>query len=61
MDKQGIGIPMWTDCAPFLVNLNNLYLFALEHQWICRMQETGEVEREYIDDLLAVDDDAREN
>ena len=52
--KQGIGIPM-----------ANLDLFALEHQWICRMNETGEVERarkcnavyRYIDDLLAVDDD----
>jgi hypothetical protein len=60
--KQDIGIPMGTDCAPFLANL---YLFALEHQWISKLQETGQVERarncsmvyRYIDDLLAVDDD----
>ena len=60
--KQDIGIPMGTDCAPFLANL---YLFALEHQWICKMQETGQIEKarkcntvyRYIDDLLAVDDD----
>ena len=31
VSKQDIGIPMGTDCAPFLANL---YLFALEHKWV---------------------------
>ena len=29
--KQVIGIPMGTDCAPFIANL---FLFACEFQWI---------------------------
>ena len=53
---------MGTDCAPFLANL---YLFALEHQWVAKMQATGQIERarrckavyRFIDDLLAVDDE----
>ena len=34
--SQWIGIPMGTDCAPYLANL---YLFALEYKWIARMEE----------------------
>ena len=32
--KQWIGIPMGTDCAPFLANL---YLFALEYKYIHKL------------------------
>ena len=58
--RQVIGIPMGTDCAPFLANL---YLFVLEYEWVS-VQEQSEEGRErlrvlvlvgrYIDDLFAV-------
>ena len=32
--RQVIGIPMGTDCGPYLANL---YLFALEYKWMTRM------------------------
>ena len=59
--RQEIGIPMGTDCAPFLANL---YLFALEHKWIRKQVEAGRLDlarqfnrvSRYIDDLLAIDD-----
>jgi hypothetical protein len=59
--RQTIGIPMGTDCAPFLANL---YLFACEHRWIRTQVREGRVAlarqfrrvSRYIDDLLAVDD-----
>ncbi len=58
--RQVIGIPMGTDCAPFLANL---YLFVLEYEWVSVQEQTA-VGRErlrvlvlvgrYIDDLFAV-------
>ena len=33
MFKQVIGIPMGTDCAPFLANL---FLFAYEYKWLTK-------------------------
>ena len=32
--RQVIGIPMGTDCGPYLANL---YPFALEYKWMTRM------------------------
>ena len=57
--RQVIGIPMGTDCAPFLANL---FLFSYEFQW---MNEKVKKERflslqkfkhccRYIDDLFAI-------
>jgi hypothetical protein len=37
--RQCIGIPMGTDCAPFLANL---YLFALEYRWMERKEASEE-------------------
>ena len=34
--KQKIGIPMGTDCAPFLANL---FLFAYEYKWLLKKFE----------------------
>ena len=39
--KQKIGIPMGTDCAPYLANL---YLFALEYKWMCGLLADGKLE-----------------
>jgi hypothetical protein len=57
--RQLIGIPMGSDCAPFLANL---YLLACEYQWLDKMVESGpeglatarkfKWTRRYIDDLL---------
>ena len=33
MFKQVIGIPMGTDCAPFLANL---FLFSYEYEWLTK-------------------------
>ena len=59
--RQKIGIPMGTDCAPFLANL---FLFSYEHEW---MMKTAKVDRKlaksfndsvrYIDDLLTINND----
>jgi len=58
--KQCIGIPMGTDCAPFLANL---YLFALEYRWVTKKEkEEGGIafmkglgiNSRYIDDLLSI-------
>lgn len=59
--RQKIGIPMGTDCAPFLANL---FLFIYEHEW---MMKTAKTDRSlakgfnqsarYIDDLLAINND----
>ena len=40
--SQWIGIPMGTDCAPFLANL---YLFALEYKWMTKIEEENDVEK----------------
>ena len=57
--KQEIGVPMGTDCAPFLANL---YLYARESKWIDSLIEGKKLEMakkvslnsRYIDDLLAI-------
>jgi len=56
--RQKIGIPIGTDCAPFLANL---FLFTYEHEW---MTKTAQIDRKlaksfndsvrYIDDLLTI-------
>jgi hypothetical protein len=54
--KQTMGIPMGTDCAPFLANL---YLFALESSWVDNKRKQGQYDVlqyfkhcfRYIDDL----------
>jgi hypothetical protein len=59
--RQVIGIPMGTDCAPFLANL---YLYALEFDFLDRMTKTNiYIARKfsdsfrYIDDLLMLNND----
>ena len=37
MFKQVIGIPMGTDCAPFLANL---FLFAYEYEWLTKKHKS---------------------
>ena len=62
MFKQVIGIPMGTDCAPFLANL---FLFAYEYKWLTKKFEAKEFDVlekfkicfRYIDDLLSVNND----
>ena len=53
--RQKIGIPMGTDCAPFLANL---FLFSYENEWMMRMKQTDpHLARQsvrYIDDLLTI-------
>ena len=58
--KQCIGIPMGTDCGPFLANLG---LYASEYRWVQEKEKTElgrELLRElgincrYIDDLLSL-------
>jgi hypothetical protein len=60
--RQEIGIPMGTDCAPFLANL---YLFALEYEWMERQEQTEKgrkllqrlgMQSRYIDDLLGLNE-----
>ena len=60
--KQIIGIPMGTDCAPFLANL---FLFACEFQWIDKQRKANKYQLlksfqgcgRYIDDLLMINND----
>ena len=60
--KQVIGIPMGTDCAPFLANL---FLFACEFQWIDKQRKANKYHLlkkflgcgRYIDDLLMINND----
>ncbi len=60
--KQKIGIPMGTDCAPFLANL---FLFAYEYKWLTKMFKEKEYDVlkkfndcfRYIDDLLCINND----
>jgi hypothetical protein len=62
MFKQVIGIPMGTDCAPFLANL---YLFSYEYKWLTKKFEQKEFDVldkfkccfRYIDDLLCINND----
>ena len=57
--KQVIGIPMGTDCAPFLANL---FLFSYESEWMDRQWKEKKYHRlkyfkfchRYIDDLLSI-------
>jgi len=57
--RQQIGIPMGTDCAPFLANL---FLFSYEFEWIDQQRVSGNHNVlhhfkaccRYIDDLLLV-------
>jgi hypothetical protein len=59
MFKQVIGIPMGTDCAPFLANL---FLFAYEFKWLTKNFEEKNFDIlkkfnvcfRYIDDLLCI-------
>jgi hypothetical protein len=60
--RQTIGIPMGTDCAPFLANL---YLYALENKFIRNLINEGKTKlakqfrhcHRYIDDLMALNAD----
>ena len=60
--RQKIGIPMGTDCAPFLANL---YLYSFEYQWLLKKCEKKEFDIlrkfkfcfRYIDDLLCINND----
>ena len=59
--RQAIGIPMGTDCAPFLANL---YLYALEFKFMETLSNTNiHLARKfsccfrYIDDLLTFNND----
>ena len=57
--RQKIGIPMGTDCAPFIANL---YLYACEYAYLDKLTKTDiKTARKfsnsfrYIDDLLTID------
>ena len=60
--RQVVGIPMGTDCAPFLANL---FLFSLEFQWIHKQNKLKKFHLvrkfiscgRYIDDLLMINND----
>ena len=60
--RQVIGIPMGTDCAPFLANL---FLNSYECEWLCKKFENKEFNIlnkfnfcfRYIDDLLCINND----
>ena len=54
--KQVIGIPMGTDCAPYLANL---YLYALEYKFLEKLTKSNihlarkfSTSHRYIDDLI---------
>ena len=56
--RQAIGIPMGTDCAPFLANL---FLYSYEHDWVLEKKKTDlplaqhfSRSTRYIDDLLTI-------
>ena len=60
--RQTIGIPMGTDCAPFLANL---YLYSYEYQWLLKRYEAKDFDVlnkfkycfRYLDDLLCINND----
>jgi len=62
--KQAIGIPMGTDCAPFLANL---FLFAFEYKWLSKKFREKDFDTlnkfkhcfRYIDDLMCLNNDVR--
>lgn len=62
MFKQVIGIPMGTDCAPFLANL---FLFAYEYEWLTKKYESKDYDTlkkfndccRYLDDLMCINND----
>ena len=56
--RQVIGIPMGTDCAPFLANL---FLYSYEHEWMMgkkksdiQLAKAFSRSTRYIDDLLTI-------
>ena len=59
--RQVIGIPMGTNCAPFLANI---YLHIFEYNYIAHLVEIGDVETakrltntlRFQDDLIAIND-----
>ena len=60
--RQVIGIPMGTDCAPFLANL---FLYSYESEWMKQKRENKQFDIlnkfrhcfRYIDDLLCINND----
>ena len=59
--RQKIGIPMGTDCAPFLANL---FLYSYETAWMTKTAKTDKQlarrfnkSARYIDDLLTINND----
>ena len=60
--RQIIGIPMGTDCAPFLANL---FLYSYECEWMDKMHKENKTDflkkfdfcSRYIDDLLCINND----
>lgn len=60
--RQKIGIPMGTDCAPFLANL---FLYSYEYEWIDKQRVLKQYSTlnafknccRYIDDLLIANND----
>ena len=60
--QQKIGIPMGTDCAPFLANI---FLFVCEFQWIDKQRKLNKTDLlkkfmgcgRYIDDLFMINND----
>jgi len=64
LSKQGIAIPMGTDCAPFLANL---FLYAFEFKWLLKKFRDRDFDTlskfkhcfRYIDDLLCLNNDER--
>lgn len=60
--RQTIGIPMGTDCAPFLANL---FLYSYEYKWIDKQRRNKNYHilkffkscSRYIDDLLLINND----
>lgn len=60
--KQKIGIPMGTDCAPFLANL---FLYSYEYNWLKDKQKEKKFDFlkkfkycfRYLDDLLCINND----
>ena len=53
--RQVIGIPMGTDCAPFLANL---YLYSYKHQWLTKKYEEKDFESSkssiFVSDILMI-------
>ena len=62
--RQVVGIPMGTDCSPFLANL---FLYSYEFKWIDKQRRNQEFKvlnsfrncGRYIDDLLLINNDDR--